>query len=197
MVETAGFGPGRWLHEVLGSNPDECVNLMFYSLDLSSTLTELAWASLCSSLCCLHTPYITLAKWDLADCTCPSSSLTSLTALARLAQVAQALYKLSKYICPFTDAWSCTPPFRHAWNSGFPRHHRFLSFVWFLSRCMCVSSLQRTGNHNTGNNLTDLAMLAPAVMSLTEDNEEIGYAVLFAQLRHYMLKTGLVNPGSI
>ena len=62
---------------------------------------------------------------------------------------------------------------------------------------MCVSSLQRTENHNTGNNLTDLAMLALAVMSLTEDKEEIGYAVLFTQLRHYMLKTGLVNPGSI
>ena len=40
-------------------------------------------------------------------------------------------------------------------------------------------------------------MLALAVMSLTEDKEEIGYAVLFAQLRHYMLKTDLVNPGSI
>ena len=103
VVETAGFGPGRWLYKVLGSNPDECVNLMFYLSDLSLTLTKLAWASLCSSLCCLHTPYMTLAKWDLADCTCPSSSLTSLTALARLAQVAQALYKLSKYICPFTD----------------------------------------------------------------------------------------------
>ena len=34
-----------------------CVSLMFYLLDLSLTLTELARSSLCSSLCRLHAPY--------------------------------------------------------------------------------------------------------------------------------------------
>ena len=62
---------------------------------------------------------------------------------------------------------------------------------------MCVISLQRSGNHNAGNIFTDLAMLAPVVMSLTDDKEEIGYAVLFAQLRHYMLKTDLMYTGSV
>ena len=55
----------------------------------------------------------------------------------------------------------------------------------------------RSWHYNTGNNFTDLAMLTPVVVSLTEDKDEIGFVVLVAGLSPYTLGADLIHSVSV